>query len=387
MCSCCLERYAVRFSHIVLVQQNAFQVCSRVVLIPVNVKSTLNIAMTCSRVNSSLLHLHIVQTPQLTATTQLQNRNIRSLKTSLPEIRDIVASNEKQRFSLIHISALESSNTNTNISSVPDSNNDNDPTHYLIRANQGHSIPLDTSDLLTPITLDDPSSLPDVVVHGTRHDAWPLILESGGLKRMGRNHVHFATGVPEQLQTLFREKSSPSHDDSTTTTNNANENPEANENDAITTLPEDKPTPTILSGMRNSSTLLIYINLRSALAAGLKFYKSENGVVLSEGEAENGVVGVQFFEKVVEKGGRVLVRNGKVVLEADEGMLGRAGRGAVGRGARGGGARGGGRGEGRDAFDGAAADGGGAGREVVIGRGGMAAREAARGPLGVVDDN
>jgi len=199
------------------------------------------------------------------------------------------------------------------------------------------------------------------------------------------------------LQTLFREKSSSQKEIITANANVLNTQAVTNANvldDSVASLPADKPTPAILSGIRNSSTLLIYINLRAALAAGLRFYKSENGVILSEGDAEDGVVGVQFFKRVEEKGGRVLVRDGKVALEADAGMLERAKRGAVGRGGRGGGrgGRGGGRGgrggtgEGRDGDDGVTADGS-AGRGVVNGRGGMAAREAARGPLGVVDDN
>jgi len=238
-----------------------------------------------------------------------------------------------------------------------------------------------------------------MVVHGTRHDAWPLILESGGLKRMRRNHVHFATGVPEQLQTLFREKAAtsftPQSEAETRLADNTDgEVADGNEGN-VAALPTDEriPTPTVLSGMRNSSTLLIYINLRAALTAGLKFYKSENGVVLSEGDAENGVVGIEFFERVEEKGGRVLVQDGKVVEEANEEMLERAKKGAAGRGGRGGGrgrsGRGGGRGgrggrgEGEPGTDGAAS-GDEMGRGIAIGRGGMAAREAARGPLGVI---
>jgi 2'-phosphotransferase len=262
-------------------------------------------------------------------THQLKNRNIRSLKASLDEIRTIVASNEKQRFSLIHISAGPTSDTpdtspdSTAVTntSADNANGDDDPTHYLIRANQGHSIKLDAEELLTPITLEDPTSLPSMVVHGTRHDAWPLILSSGGLKPMTRNHVHFATGVPETLKKAFQERSAT---------------PADAEGGDVASIPDEKPGPAVLSGMRNSSTLLIYVDLQRVLEAGIKFWRSENGVVLSEGDEEKHLVEMQFFRKVEEKGGRVLVENGKVIADADEGMLERAKKGAAGKGQRGG---------------------------------------------------
>ena len=65
---------------------------------------------------------------------------------------------------------------------------------WWIRANQGHTISgLDPSQLCTRV--DDPAQLPEVV-HGTYRNAWPKIQGSGGLSRMKRNHVHFASGLP-----------------------------------------------------------------------------------------------------------------------------------------------------------------------------------------------
>lgn len=49
--------------------------------------------------------------------------------------------------------------------------------------------------------------------------------------------------------------------------------------------------------MRSSSQVLIYINLRKAIAAGIKFYVSHNGVILTEGDAL-GFLEPQFFERV-----------------------------------------------------------------------------------------
>jgi len=93
--------------------------------------------------------------------------------------------------------------------------------------------------------------------------------------------------------------------------------------------------------MRNSSSILIFINLKSALEKGVRFWMSENGVVLSGGD-EHGLVEMQFFERVEERGGRILVKDGVVVAEAEkrDGGQGRGRGGGRGRG------RGGGRGHG-----------------------------------------
>ena len=50
-------------------------------------------------------------------------------------------------------------------------------------------------------------------------------------------------------------------------------------------------------GMRNSSQILIFIDLQKALDAGLQFHLSDNGVVLTEGD-ENGYLSPQFFQRV-----------------------------------------------------------------------------------------
>jgi len=118
---------------------------------------------------------------------------------------------------------------------------------------------------------------------------------------MGRNHVHFGTGVPE----------------------------------------DDKG---VVSGMRKDAELLIFVDVAKALREGLKWWVSENGVVLTEGD-ERGLVETRFWRRVV---GRredvgVLWEDGVEVGELPEGLRGR--RAPVGKGGRGGG--GGGRGRGR----------------------------------------
>ena len=128
---------------------------------------------------------------------------------------------------------------------------------------------------------------------------------------MGRNHVHFATDVPA---------------------NGAGE--------------------VVISGMRRDARVLVWVDVRRAMeVGGLGFWRSENGVVLCEGDAR-GVVGLEFVHRVVDRGvkgrggERVLWEGGRVVGEL-EGMGMGMGKGkgqGKGRGARDDGVRGGGKG-------------------------------------------
>ncbi len=161
------------------------------------------------------------------------------------------------------------------------SQQDLDPTHYLIRATQGHSLKtLDASTYLTPITLDDPTSIPDACVHGTFYAAWPRILESRGMKPMSRVHVHFATGP--KLDTVLQ--SDGARSDGTEGVHPG----------------EGKKTDVVISGMRGDAQILIYIDIRRALAAGVSFWRSENGVILTEGVGETKTLDEEFWDVVVE---------------------------------------------------------------------------------------
>lgn len=159
------------------------------------------------------------------------------------------------------------------------SETDLDPTHFLIRATQGHSIKsVDAASFLEKLSLDDEAKLPDTVVHGTFHAAWPAILASGGLRSMGRNQVHFATGP--SVESVLAQGPQGAKE--------------------VTGDHGEK----VISGMRRDAQVLIYIDLRRALAAGCPFWRSENGVILSEGMVvggSSGVVPVEFFDVVVER--------------------------------------------------------------------------------------
>lgn len=126
-----------------------------------------------------------------------------------------------------------------------------------IRANQGHSIQAIQKLDLDPIL--EASEAP-VVIHGTYKKYWEKIKHEG-LSHMSRMHIHFAPGDPGKEE--------------------------------------------VISGMRKSADLYIYIDMPKALADGLKFYRSLNNVILSPGN-ENGLILPKYFSKVADKHGREL---------------------------------------------------------------------------------
>ncbi|RGB28454.1 KptA family-domain-containing protein [Rhizophagus diaphanus] len=127
---------------------------------------------------------------------------------------------------------------------------------WWIRANQGHSI-VGVKDLeLKPIT--DPSEFPQVI-HGTNLESWRKI-ELHGLSRMNRNHIHFAIGRYGDAN--------------------------------------------VTSGMRASCDVFIYVNVPKAMADNIKFSRSANGVILTEGI--EGKLDKKYFLKVIDKYDNVL---------------------------------------------------------------------------------
>jgi len=121
-----------------------------------------------------------------------------------------------------------------------------------IRANQGHSMQLsvDMTDL-------DLHTAPRYAVHGTYKKSWPLI-RAGGLSRMGRRHIHFARDLPGECG--------------------------------------------VISGMRGSCDVMIWVDVHAAICAGIQFQQSSNGVILSEGV--NGILSPAFFATVTDKASR-----------------------------------------------------------------------------------
>ena len=88
----------------------------------------------------------------------------------MAEIEQVVKSNEKQRFMM---------------------NKDESSNEWMIRANQGHSLKTVGNIDFTPINSVEECP---VVIHGTNTKAWEAILADGGLRPMGRTHIHCASG-------------------------------------------------------------------------------------------------------------------------------------------------------------------------------------------------
>ena len=126
-------------------------------------------------------------------------------------------------------------------------------------ATQGHSykVKLFGSNLITESTLQKLHINPDTIVHGTYNETLPLILESGGLSKMGRTYIHFAIDVPE------------SH--------------------------------LVISGIRKSCDVLIFIDICAALRDGYEFVLSQNKVVLTAGNKKGMLPSKYFLDIVVRE--------------------------------------------------------------------------------------
>jgi 2'-phosphotransferase len=116
-------------------------------------------------------------------------------------------------------------------------------TEYFIRANQGHSQKIgkqiDSNKLLVKITKP---------VSGVFHGTYKKHMESikaTGLNRMDRQHIHMAKSL------------------------NAT------------------------SGKRHDNNLIVYVNMELAMADGIEFFESANGVILTEGI--NGILPAKYL--------------------------------------------------------------------------------------------
>lgn len=159
--------------------------------------------------------------------------------TNVDTLREIVTNCEKQRFKL----------------------KEDESGVLYIRANQGHSVAiLDADQLLTRLETDTLASMP-TVIHGTTQQAWETIRKEG-LSRMGRTHIHFATGLPK--------------DDG------------------------------VISGMRKSCQVHIYIDTKKCAEDGILFYRSDNNVILTAGVDEKGILPPTYFQKATDNRGNDL---------------------------------------------------------------------------------
>jgi len=177
--------------------------------------------------------------------------NSRKFKdTSLTEIRGVVDTNDKKRFELKTLTDEEGT----------------DGAGLYIRAVQGHSITsVEDEALLELIT--DPASVKSCV-HGTYSKVWKAISQTG-LQKMGRNHIHCSNGIPQQ----------------------------------------DKVT----SGARKDCNVFIILDLETAIADGIEFYRSKNDVILTSGK--DGTIEPKYF-KEVRINGEIVFRDGAALKQA-----------------------------------------------------------------------
>ncbi|CAF2112272.1 unnamed protein product [Rotaria magnacalcarata] len=123
----------------------------------------------------------------------------------------------------------------------------------MIRAHQGHSLEEADVQMREIVNPDEFST----IIHGTYTKYWPSIKDKG-LSRMNRTHIHFAPGLPKESG--------------------------------------------VISGMRGSANLYIYIDLEKALKDDFKFFVSNNNVILCPGDV-NGFLPVRYFRSVENRRG------------------------------------------------------------------------------------
>ncbi|KAI4115344.1 MAG: hypothetical protein LQ345_004038 [Seirophora villosa] len=211
---------------------------------------------------------------------------LRSLHVTFPELRSIVATNAKQRFALIPSPAFTATTTDN-------------PSDYLIRATQGHSLAISSENLLAPLLPDDPTC-PDQVVHGTMSDRWERIRKSGALRRMGRRHVHFALGLPAAAAATVEKAHGKKGGSDGLAAELDVVDGGASEVGKVKELRGGGEQ--VVSGMRSSADVLVWVDVkRSAREGGIRWWKSENGVVLTEGDGK-GEVGLQWVSRVERRG-------------------------------------------------------------------------------------
>lgn len=144
-------------------------------------------------------------------------------KFSVNDVISVVSSNGKERFKLITVDG-----------------------NLYIRANQGHSKKV--GELISDEKMLKKIEKPlDICIHGTNEKAYEII-KTKGLSKMGRKHIHLATGLP---------------------------------------------SANVKSGIRKSASVIIHINMKNAMQNGITFYMSDNGVVLTSDD-----IPPEYFDKV-----------------------------------------------------------------------------------------
>ncbi|KAG8891593.1 hypothetical protein FRB99_003467, partial [Tulasnella sp. 403] len=178
----------------------------------------------------------------------LSRPRLQKLGCDFEKLREIVTTNDKKRYSLVYEPSA-GEQPGLVLASALNEDGEHRGTNVIdnwwIKANQGHSLEFVELEMTE---IKQASDIP-MAVHGTTLLAWDSIKQQG-LSRMQRNHIHMAKGLSSD---------------------------------------ED-----VISGMRKDSTVYIFVDVEKALAEGIRFFVSENGVVLSPGD-EEGIIPVRLF--------------------------------------------------------------------------------------------
>ncbi|CCW66053.1 unnamed protein product [Phytomonas sp. Hart1] len=122
-----------------------------------------------------------------------------------------------------------------------------------ICATQGHSLKEVTPDLLV---IKSPEEVP-LAVHGTNWEALKKICNCGYLSPMSRQYIHFAKGLPQQSG--------------------------------------------VISGMRSKATILLYLDVESAISDGIPLFESTNKVILTSGVPDTRQLPIKYIKKIVNR--------------------------------------------------------------------------------------
>lgn len=175
---------------------------------------------------------------------------------TLEDVQRVVGCNDKKRFQLV----LEEET----IEGVHKRS-------WMIRACQGHSLKHIQSDELLMHISNEELKCMERIIHGTTMKAWEVIQREGALSRMKRNHIHFATEVPD-----------------------------------------DNNQHTVISGIRRNRECDIFLDVKKCAENAIQFYRSNNEVILTAGIRNEGVLPLKFIAKVVE------VETGNVIFKNEE---------------------------------------------------------------------
>lgn len=116
---------------------------------------------------------------------------------------------------------------------------------------------------------------------------------------MERQHIHFARGLGSTYQVKPNTNPNVSKDGA---------GGEEGAHKGVPEVEEEVESKKVISGMRKTATIFVWVNVkRSIEKGGLRWWKSANEVILTEGD-ERGMVPLEFVNRVVQKRKGVIYR-------------------------------------------------------------------------------